>query len=129
MRIKIPNSKVKELLILENTLRFDDEEKYAKADHLTEEEVARCRTFGFVIDGVKEEQVIESTLSLDEMVTLQESTQESEQESESTLDEMVTLQKTISEKEPEPEQPKTLEAKKPPKSSASKKRTRKGVNK
>ncbi len=53
MRIKIPNSKVKELLILENTLRFDDEEKYAKADHLTDEEVARCRKFGFVIDGAR----------------------------------------------------------------------------
>ncbi len=46
MRVKIPGGKVKELVIVENRLVFG-EDGFAPADHLTAEEIDRCRRLGF----------------------------------------------------------------------------------
>lgn len=43
-----------DIKILENTLVFDGEEGFANADHLTDEEVERCRMFGFIVNGERE---------------------------------------------------------------------------
>lgn len=54
LKVKIPNSKLIDIKIIENTLVFDGEEGFADADHLTDEEVERCRMFGFIVNGMRE---------------------------------------------------------------------------
>ena len=53
MKIHAPHLKIKALQVLENVLQFDDE-GFAPADHLTDEEVARCHKFGLKVEGKRE---------------------------------------------------------------------------